>query len=70
MKLGAEFKVSAAKDPAEAIIEFAKENAITQVIIGQSARTRTHEILKGSIVRKIMRGTKYVDVMVVADPRT
>ncbi|QAT39427.1 KdpD-like non-kinase potassium sensor [Clostridium sp. JN-9] len=70
MKLGAEFKVAAARDPAEAIIEFAKENAITQVIIGQSARTRTHEILKGSIVRKIMRGTKYVDVMVVADPRT
>ncbi len=70
MKLGAEFKVAAARDPAEAIIEFAKENAITQVIIGQSARTRSHEILKGSIVRKIMRGTKYVDVMVVADPRT
>lgn len=70
MKLGAEFKVAAAQDPAEAIIEFAKENAITQVIIGQSARTRTHEILKGSIVRKIMRGTKYVDVLVVADPRT
>ncbi|MDF2880952.1 MAG: kdpD1 [Clostridiaceae bacterium] len=70
MKLGAEFKVSAAADPAETIIEFAKENGITQVIIGQSARTRTHEILKGSIVRKIMRGTKYVDVLVVADPRT
>lgn len=69
IKLGAEFKVVTAVDPAVPIIEFAKEHGITQVVIGQSARTRTHEIMRGSIVRKIMRGTKYVDVLVVADPR-
>ena len=70
MKLGAEFKVVASKDPAMPIIEFARENGITQVVIGQSARTRIHEIFRGSIVRRIMRGIKYVDVLVVADPRT
>jgi len=70
MKLGAEFKVVASKDPALPIIEFARENGITQVVIGQSARTRIHEIFRGSIVRRIMRGIKYVDVLVVADPRT
>jgi len=69
MKLGAEFKVVASKDPAMPIIEFARENGITQVVIGQSARTRIHEIFRGSIVRRIMRGIKYVDVLVVADPR-
>lgn len=69
IKLGAEFKVISASDPAVPIIKFAKEKGITQVVIGQSARTRTHEIIKGSIVRKIMSGTKYVDVLVVADPR-
>jgi two-component system, OmpR family, sensor histidine kinase KdpD len=69
IKLGAEFKFVTAVDPAVPIIEFAKEHGITQVVIGQSARTRTHEIMRGSIVRKIMRGTKYVDVLVVADPR-
>ena len=69
IKLGAEFKVVTAVDPAVPIIEFAKNHGITQVVIGQSARTRTHEIMRGSIVRKIMRGTKYVDVLVVADPR-
>jgi len=69
IKFGAEFKVITAIDPSLPIIEYAKENGITQVIIGQSARTRTHEIIRGSIVRKIMRGIKYVDVLVVADPR-
>ncbi|MCT8975238.1 KdpD-like non-kinase potassium sensor [Clostridium sp. CX1] len=68
-KLDAKFQVATSKDAAVPIIKFAKENGITQVIIGQSARTRWHEILRGSIVRKIMRGTKYVDVLVVADPR-
>lgn len=68
-KLEAEFKVVTAVDPALPIITFAKEHGITQVVIGQSARTRIHEIIRGSIVRKIMRGTKYVDVLVVADPR-
>jgi two-component system, OmpR family, sensor histidine kinase KdpD len=67
-KLGAEFQVVKSFDPAVPIINFAKENGITQVIIGQSARTRANEIIKGSIARKIMRGTKYVDVLVVADP--
>lgn len=68
-KLGAEFHVMKASDPAIPIIKFSKENAITQIIMGQSARTRLNEIVKGSIARRIMRETKYVDVLMVADPR-
>ena len=67
-KLDAELKVEIAKDFAKPIIKFAKEKNITQIIMGPSARTRFHEILRGSIVRRIMRDTKYVDVLVVADP--
>ncbi len=67
-KFDAEFKVEIAKDPAVPIIKFAKDNNITQIVMGPSARTRFHEILKGSIVRRIMMDTKYVDVLVVADP--
>lgn len=68
-KLDARFKMVHAKDPANSIIKFAMENGVTQIVIGQSARTRIHEILRGSIVRKIMRRTKYVDVLVVSDPK-
>lgn len=69
-KLDARFKMVHAKDPAMPIIKFAKENGITQIVIGQSARTRVHEIFRGSIVRKIMRRAKYVDVLVVSDPKS
>lgn len=68
-KLEAQFKVEKSKYAADPIVKFAKEHNITQIIIGQSARTRFHEIIRGSIVRKIMRNTKYVDVLVVADTR-
>ena len=67
-KLAAELRIVEAKDPAESIISFAKEKNITQIIIGPSARTRLYEIMRGSIVRKIMSETKYIDILVVADP--
>jgi len=67
-KLDAELKIETAKDPAKLIIIFAKTKNITQIIMGASARTRFQEILKGSIVRKVMSDIKYVDVLVVADP--
>lgn len=68
-KLDANFQVINSIDPVKGIIKFSKENAITQVVLGQSARTRFHEIIKGSIVRRIMRGTKYIDILVVSDPK-
>lgn len=67
-QLDAELRIETAKDPAKLIIKFAKSKNITQIIMGPSARTRFHEILKGSIIRKIMSEIKYVDVLVVADP--
>ncbi|MBU3160485.1 universal stress protein [Clostridium frigoris] len=67
-KLGVKLKVEKSKHRERPIIEFATDNNITQIIIGPSARTRFHEILRGSIVRTIMRDTKYIDVLVVADP--
>jgi two-component system sensor histidine kinase KdpD len=68
-KLEAKFYMVKSNDPAKAIIKFAEENAITQIVVGQSVRRRIDEIIRGSIVRRIMKGTKFIDVLVVADPR-
>ena len=65
--LDVHLKVDICKDPVKTIIDYATDQNITQ-IMGPSARTRLHEILRGSIVRRIMRDTKYIDVVVVADP--
>ncbi len=55
------------KKPADIIIEVAKSKHITQILLGQSARTRWEEITKGSIVNAIMRQTNGIDIHIVAD---
>ena len=57
------------RKPADVIIEVAKRLQVTQILLGQSARTRWEEIRKGSIVNEIMRQTKYIDIHIVADQR-
>ncbi|HFF3189112.1 KdpD-like non-kinase potassium sensor [Bacillus cereus] len=60
---------SKGRKPADVIIEVAKRLQVTQILLGQSARTRWEEIRKGSIVNEIMRQTKHIDIHIVADQR-
>jgi two-component system sensor histidine kinase KdpD len=57
------------RKPADVIIDIAKQKQITQILLGQSARTRWEEIIKGSIVNTIMRKTKNIDIHIVSDNR-
>ncbi|MBV7507918.1 hypothetical protein KW850_22130 [Bacillus sp. sid0103] len=45
------------------------EKKATQVIIGQSARSRWEEITKGSVTQKLLREVRHLDVLVVADQK-
>jgi len=52
-----------------AILDFAKENRVTFLVIGQSKRSRLEELVKGSsLIAKVMREVDHIDVLVVADP--
>ena len=54
---------------ADVILEFARQNRATFIVMGQSKRSRPQEILRGSsLIARIMRGTDGIDVLVVADP--
>lgn len=55
---------------AHAIVSEAKKHFITQILLGQSARTRWEEIWKGSIVNTIMRQTCNIDIHIVADQQS
>jgi len=68
LDLGGEVVETVEADPAAAIIDFAVRNQVTFVVMGQSARSRLNEIVRGSIVNRIMRETRNVDIVVVADP--
>jgi two-component system sensor histidine kinase KdpD len=57
------------RKPAQVIIDMAKQYHITQILLGQSARTRWEKIRKGSIVYTIMRKTENIDIHIVSDGR-
>ncbi|HEY7294504.1 MAG TPA: universal stress protein, partial [Dehalococcoidia bacterium] len=65
-ELGAPVESLHADDPVDAIAEYVREHRITQVIIGQSQRSRWHELLHGSLVQRLLRRLPDIDLHVVA----
>jgi two-component system sensor histidine kinase KdpD len=53
---------------ADEILKFAREKRATYILMGQSKRSRLDEVVRGSLIAKIMRDGDYIDVLVVADP--
>ena len=52
---------------ADEVVRYVRETGVTFIVMGQSARSRFEEVVRGSIINRIMRDTKAVDIVVVAD---
>ncbi len=50
---------------ADALIAFAQKEGVTHVVFGQSARSRWHQLLHGSIVDRFLRDVRNATVQVV-----
>jgi two-component system, OmpR family, sensor histidine kinase KdpD len=67
--LGARWHVVDGNDPARVLVDFARQQKITQIVIGSSQRSRWQEVAGGgSIVRRVIRqaGAIGIDVHVIA----
>ena len=67
--VGAEWNETRSDDPAQAVIDFARDHQITQIVVGSSNRSRWQELKGGgSIVRKISRlaGAAGIDMHIIA----
>ena len=53
-------------DAADELIKYAKDNKITQLVIGHSSRSRVQEMLRPSIVSGLIRELRTIDILVVA----
>lgn len=51
------------------VVEAAREFGVTQIVLGESHRTRWREVLGQSIITQVLRETDGVDVHVIADDR-
>ncbi len=65
--LGGKFEELRGESVAEEIVRYVNEVSATYIIMGQSARSRLEEIIRGSIINRIMRETRNIDIVVVAD---
>lgn len=70
-ELGATFltEQSGSRKVAQVIADVAKKNKVTQIIMGQSARTRWEEITKGSVINDILREIPFIDLHIVSVTR-
>ncbi|MGA3353945.1 MAG: universal stress protein [Acidimicrobiales bacterium] len=67
--LGASWHEITADDPAPAIVQFAKDNQITQIVLGASRRSRWEQVTsRSSVVQRVLRFARQanVDVHVIA----
>jgi two-component system sensor histidine kinase KdpD len=66
--VGGEWHDVTGDDPASALMEFARGNHITQIVLGSSRRSRWEKISRGSVIHKVLSAANAsdVDVHVIA----
>lgn len=63
--LGAEVIRMKSRDIAGAFVEIARKRQITQIVLGQPARSRWEELLRGSVINRLLRLSSGVDIHLV-----
>jgi two-component system sensor histidine kinase KdpD len=51
----------------DALVHFAREHQVTQLVLGQSARNRLQILLHGSVINHVLRHAEHVDLYIVAE---
>jgi two-component system, OmpR family, sensor histidine kinase KdpD len=54
-KLGAQVETVQGSDVAQTLVDYAQQQGVTQIVLGQSDVSRWHEITRGSIVNRMLR---------------
>jgi two-component system sensor histidine kinase KdpD len=51
---------------AQELIKFAKENSVTQLLLGHPERSKMQELMRPSLVSELARALRTVDITLVA----
>lgn len=68
--LGAEVIRTKSRDIARKLVEVVKERHVTQIVLGQPSRSRWEEILRGSMINRLVRLNVGVDIHLVPQDRS
>jgi len=67
--LGAEVIRTSSRDIAGKLVEIARERQVTQLVLGQPARSYWEEMLRGSIINRVLRMSSDIDIHIVPRSR-
>jgi two-component system sensor histidine kinase KdpD len=67
--LGAEVIRTSSRDIASKMVEIARERQVTQLVLGQPARSHWEELLRGSIINRVLRMSSDIDIHIVPRSR-
>ena len=65
-EVGGEYQETAGSDVAAALIDFARAENATQIILGSSRQSRWHELTQGSVINRVVRLSGPIDVHVIS----
>jgi two-component system sensor histidine kinase KdpD len=63
--LGGTFDVIDSESPVEAVLGYAYRQSVTQIVVGESLRSRWRELMRGSFVSRLIRSASNLDVHVM-----
>jgi two-component system, OmpR family, sensor histidine kinase KdpD len=66
--LGGTYYEVAGADPADTLVAFARAEHATQLVLGASRRSRVVELVRGSVINRVVRASGDVDVHVISRP--
>jgi two-component system sensor histidine kinase KdpD len=68
--LGGEYHEAIGADVADTILQFARRENATQLVMGASRRSRWSELTSGSVINKVIRNAGEIDVHVISTAET
>ncbi len=67
-ELGGEYRKVTGNDVAAALVELARSENATQIVLGATARSRWQELFGGSVINRVVRLSGPIDVHVISRP--
>ena len=67
-ELGGEYRKAVGNDIASTLVDLARAENATQIVLGASERSRWHELFHGSVVNRVVRRSGPIDVHVISRP--
>ncbi len=66
LELGGELREVTSNDVAAGLVQVARSENATQIVLGASSRSRWHELVNGSVVNRVVKLSGDIDVHVIS----